>query len=77
MYFSSKFKCHLSFKRVWRNQRGNQKSLMEEGQRIQWPKEKIQKDNNGPQNIKYNLKIVQFAFRSVISCTFQVNLSVT
>ena len=31
-------------RRVWRYQRGNQNPYIEEGQTIQWSKEKVQKD---------------------------------
>ena len=31
-------------RRVWRYQRGNQKSYIEEEQKTQWPKEKVHKD---------------------------------
>ena len=31
-------------RRVWRYQRGNQKPYIEEEQTTQWPKEKVQKD---------------------------------
>jgi len=34
-----------STRRVWRYQRGNQNPYIEEEQAIQWPKEKVQKDN--------------------------------
>jgi hypothetical protein len=34
--------CYCNLRRVWRYQTDNQNSLIEEGQTIQWPKEKGQ-----------------------------------
>jgi len=44
-------------KRVWRHQRGNQNPYIEEEQKTQWPKEKIQKDKQRSINIHIKLKI--------------------
>ena len=48
MHVSLNWRYGLSFKfsirRVWRYQRGNQKSYIEEEQTTQWPREKVQKD---------------------------------
>jgi hypothetical protein len=35
---------HDTVRRVWRHQRGYQNPYIEEGQAIQWSKEKVQKD---------------------------------
>jgi len=34
----------VSLRRVWRYQRGNQNTYIEEGQTAHWPKEKVQKN---------------------------------
>jgi len=44
-------------RRVWRCQRRNQNLYIEEEQRTQWPKEKVQRTNNDLQNIHIKLKI--------------------
>ena len=44
--------CKLLIKKVWRYWRGNQKATIEEGQTIQWPKEK-------GQTMIYKIKIKQ------------------
>jgi len=36
--------CKSFVRRVWRYQRGNQNTYIEEEQTTQWPKEKLQKD---------------------------------
>ena len=38
-------------RKVWRYQRGNQKSTIEEGWSTQWPKDKEQKDKQWPQKV--------------------------
>ena len=44
------------FRRVWRYQRGNQKSYIEEEQTTQWPKEKVQKDKQRSTKHTYKTK---------------------
>jgi len=43
-------------RRVWRYQRGNQKSYIEEEQTTQWPKEKVQKDTQRSTKHTYKIK---------------------
>ena len=46
-------------RKVWRKQRGNQKLLIEDGQTMQWPKEKGQITKNDLQNIAQKINIAQ------------------
>jgi len=46
-------------KKSWKNQRGNHNPYIEEEQKTQWPKEKVQTTNNDLQNIHIKLKIEQ------------------
>ena len=52
----------LSGRRVWRYQRGNQNSYIEEEQTTQWPKEKVQKDKQ--RSTKHTHKI-----KDRVTCT--------
>jgi hypothetical protein len=38
----------LRYKKVWRNQRGNQKQQIKGGLEIKWPQENVQKDKQEP-----------------------------
>ena len=43
-------------RRVWRYQRGNQNPYIEEEQKTQWPKEKVQKDKQRSTKHTYKTK---------------------
>jgi hypothetical protein len=47
---------NISLRRVWRYQRGNQNPYIEEEQRTQWPKEKVQKDKQRSTKHTYKIK---------------------
>jgi len=46
----------LSLRRVWRYQWGNQNPYIEEGQRTQWPKERVQKGKQRSTKHTYKTK---------------------
>ena len=60
MHASLDWRYGLSFKfslrRVWRYQRGNQNSYIEEEQTTQWPREKVQKDKQRSTKHTYKTK---------------------
>ena len=47
---------HIDRRRVWRHQRGNQNPYIEEEQTTQWPKKKVQKDQQRSTKHTYKTK---------------------